>query len=95
MKIENKNLINTGRVLVEFWAPWCGPCNMLKPIVENFAEERDDINVYFCNVDEDHEMANEFHIMSIPTLIYMESGRIKNRKTGLVQSNALNEMVNS
>jgi thioredoxin 1 len=94
MKIENKSLLKKGRVLIDFWAPWCGPCKTLKPTVEQFADSIDEVNVYFCNVDEDHEMASAFGIRSIPTLVYMEDGEIKNRKSGVISHTGLEEMVN-
>jgi thioredoxin 1 len=68
---------------------------MMKPTVEKFAESMDEVKVYFCNVDEDHEMASTFGIRGIPTLIYMEDGEIKDRKSGVVSQGVLEEMVNS
>jgi thioredoxin 1 len=94
MKIENKDLLNEGKVLIDFWAPWCGPCKVMKPMVEKFADSTDGVNVYFCNIDEDYEMASAFGIRSIPTLVYMEDGEVKDRKVGSVQQNVLKEMVN-
>ena len=94
MKIENKDLLNEGKVLIDFWAPWCGPCKVMKPMVEKFADATDGVNVYFCNIDEDYEMASAFGIRSIPTLVYMEDGKVKDRKVGVVQHSVLEEMVN-
>lgn len=69
-------------VLVDFWASWCGPCKMLSPIVDEVAEERSDIKVCKINVDEEAELAAQFRIMSIPTLIVFKNGAMVNRSMG-------------
>ena len=69
-------------VLVDFWAPWCGPCKMVKPIVEEIAGERNDIKVGLINVDEQMELAKKFRVMSIPTLVVMEDGQPVKRSMG-------------
>lgn len=69
-------------VLVDFWAPWCGPCRMLAPIIEEIAEERDDIKVCKVNTDEVPELAAKFQIASIPTLLIFKNGEIVQRSSG-------------
>ena len=69
-------------VLVDFWATWCGPCRMLSPIVDEVAEERGDIKVGKVNVDEQPELAGQFDVMSIPTLLVFENGKLVNRAVG-------------
>lgn len=67
---------------MDFWAPWCGPCRMVVPLVEEIAKERSDIKVVKINVDEEQELAMQFGVMSIPTLVVMKNGKIVNQVTG-------------
>ena len=69
-------------VLIDFWASWCGPCRMVSPIVDEIAEERTDIKVGKVNVDEQSELAAQFGVMSIPTLVVMKDGKVVNRSVG-------------
>ena len=79
----NQEVLNSDKpVLIDFWAPWCGPCRMVVPLVEEIAKERSDITVVKINVDEEQELAMQFGVMSIPTLVVMNNGKIVNQFTG-------------
>ena len=78
-----EELVNSGKPMVlDFWAEWCGPCRMVVPLVEEIAEERSDIKVVKINVDEEQELAMQFGVMNIPTLVVMKNGKIVNQVTG-------------
>ena len=79
----NQEVLNSDKpVLMDFWAPWCGPCRMVVPLVEEIAKERSDIKVVNINVDEEQELAMQFGVMNIPTLVVMKNGKIVNQVTG-------------
>ncbi|MBQ3103232.1 MAG: thioredoxin [Oscillospiraceae bacterium] len=79
---QNEVMNSDKPVLLDFWAPWCGPCRMVIPIVEEIAEERADIKVGKVNVDEQRELAKQFRVMSIPTPVVIKNGEVVNRSMG-------------
>ncbi|MBR2448063.1 MAG: thioredoxin [Clostridia bacterium] len=79
---EAEVLQSEKKVLLDFWAPWCAPCRMVAPIVDEIANERPDIKVGKVNVDEEIELASKYGIMSIPTLLVIENGEVVNKVTG-------------
>ncbi|MDE6590054.1 MAG: thioredoxin [Oscillospiraceae bacterium] len=80
-------------VLVDFWAEWCGPCRMVSPIVDEIADERDDIVVGKVNVDEEGELAMRFGVMSIPALLVFKGGEVAQKAVGARPKDALLELL--
>ncbi len=80
-------------VLVDFWASWCGPCRMVSPIVDEIAEERSDLKVCKINVDEQSELAAQFRVMSIPTLLVIKNGEVVNQAVGARSKQAILSML--
>lgn len=75
------------KVLVDFWAAWCAPCQMLSPIVDEVAQEMDDVKVGKINVDEEPGLASRFGVMSIPTLLVFEKGQVVKQSVGYIDKN--------
>lgn len=82
INFHNEVMNSDKPVLLDFWASWCGPCRMVAPVVEEIARERSDIKVGKVNVDEQPELASQFGVMSIPTLVVMKNGKVVNRAAG-------------
>lgn len=80
-------------VLLDFWASWCGPCRMVSPIVEEIAQERPDVKVGKINIDEQRELAEQFQIMSIPTLMVVRDGQVVRQAVGARLKNQILSML--
>lgn len=80
-------------VLLDFWASWCGPCRMLAPVIDEIAGERPDIKVGKINIDEEPELASQFGIMSIPTLVVMKEGEAVSQAVGVRPKSQILELL--
>lgn len=81
------------KVLVDFYAEWCGPCKMLAPIVEEVASENEDLKVVRINIDNEESIAMDYQIMSIPTLVLIKDGKEVDRVIGAVQKKVIENMI--
>lgn len=90
-----QEVVKSGKpVLVDFYAPWCGPCKMMAPVIEELAKEvGDKAKIFKVNVDEEAELANQFQVMSIPTLIIFKEGKPVNQAMGVQSKEALKKML--
>ena len=98
LHITNNNfkeeVLNSDKlVLIDFWASWCGPCRMVGPIIDEIAKENPDIKVCKVNVDDEPELANEFNIMSIPTLVVMKDGQVLRQSMGAKPKSLILDML--
>ncbi len=90
---QNEVVNSKGTVLIDFWATWCGPCRMLSPIVDDVAATHPELKVGKVNIDEQPDLANQFNVMSIPTLIVFKDGQKVNESVGLVAKEKIEELI--
>ena len=80
-------------VLIDFWAEWCGTCRMLSPVVDEIANEKPDVKVCKVNVDNEPELATQFGVMSIPTLVVIKDGKVQSQSVGVQPKNNILAMI--
>ncbi len=88
-----KELSSNGKVVVDCFAEWCGPCKMLSPIIDELAEELTDVNFYKLNVDESVEVVRKYNIMSIPTILIFNDGELVNQSVGFKTKEELKDLL--
>ncbi len=91
---ETEVMQSENPVLVDFWAAWCGPCQMLLPIIDEVAEEAGNVKVCKVNVDEEPELAAQYNVMTIPTLVLIKNGTVLKTTTGVRPKTEILKMLN-
>lgn len=99
IELNNDNfdsVTGNGVSLVDFWAPWCGPCKMLNPVIEKLVDEFDGkANICKVNTDEESDLASKFGIRSVPTIIFIKNGEVVGQMVGVASEQVLKDKVNS
>ncbi len=91
--VEYEKVIEKGKVVIDCYAPWCGPCKMISPIIDKLSEEIKDVDFYKINVDDAEKITSEFDIMSIPTILIFENGKLKEKVVGFKSKSELEELI--
>ncbi len=90
----NKNVLESkGKVLVDFFASWCGPCRMLSPVLERYSEKHPESNIVKIDIDESPELASQYGVRSVPTLLVFENGQAVKSSIGLVNESAIEKLL--
>jgi len=90
-----KELKETENLVVDFWTPWCAPCRMIAPIIDNVAKKFEgEVKIVKVNIDESREVALKYNIMSIPTIIFFKKGEVKDKFLGLIPEPKIEEFIN-
>ena len=90
---EYEKVIEKGKVVIDCYAPWCGPCKMISPIIDNLSEEIKDVNFFKINVDDAEKITSDYDIMSIPTILIFEDGKLKDKVVGFRSKSELEELI--
>jgi thioredoxin 1 len=94
-ELEQK-IQNGEKVIVEMWAPWCGPCRMLKPVFERVAQNNStDVQMYTLNIDENRDTAVKYGVRSIPTIKVFDGGEVKETRVGVIAEQSIKELVSN
>lgn len=95
-EFEQKILKSENLVVVDFWAPWCGPCKMIGPILDKISQEYDGkIKIYKINIDEHQATASKYQVLSIPTLLFFQNGKVANQVVGVKSEADIKKIIDS
>ena len=93
-KIEEIISKENGKVIIDFWATWCGPCKMLSPVLDEIVSENIDIKVFRFNVDENQELVEQLKISNVPTLLFYNNGKLLDTTSGIKSKQEILEIIN-